>query len=301
MSFADRLDAAVMEVGHPLVLGIDPHFDLLPDEFATASLSLASHEERAEAVEAFCGQLVDLAAGKIAAVKPQAAFFEILGSHGMRAFERTVARAHGHGLLVIGDVKRGDVPSTAKAYARAYLHGDAPSICDAITVNPYLGTDACVPFVDACRESGRGLYVLVRTSNPGSSQFQEHGKPPLTELVADAVSTWGEPLLGECGFSSVGAVVGATHPEELARLRKRMPRTPLLLPGVGAQGATAADCKAAFPDPAHPWRGALINSARGIAFAWKKPEHARRSWKDAALHALDTSIAELRDALGLQG
>ena len=301
MSFADRLDAAVMDVGHPLVLGIDPHFDLLPEEFAAASRPLASNEERAAAVEAFCEQLVELAAGKVAAVKPQAAFFEVLGSHGMRAFERTVERAHGHGLLVIGDLKRGDVPSTAKAYAQAYLHGEDSSVCDAITVNPYLGTDASAPFVDACRENGRGIYVLVRTSNPGSALFQEHGTPPLTECVADAVSAWGEPLLGECGFSSVGAVVGATHPEELARLRKKMPRTPLLLPGVGAQGATAADCKAAFPDPDHPWRGALINSSRGIAFAWKKPEHAQRSWKDAALHALDQTVGELRDALGLQG
>ncbi len=299
MSFADRLDAAVMDAGHPLVLGIDPHFDLLPDEFGRARAADASKEERASVVESFCKQLVEIASGRVAAVKPQAAFFEILGAHGLRAFENTVAHAHQHGLLVIGDVKRGDVPSTARAYAQAYLQGEEPSVCDAITVNPYLGADANQPFVDACKQSGRGLFVLVRTSNPESALFQEHGEPPMSEVVAAAVSAWGDGLVGECGFSSIGAVVGATHPAELARLRAKMPRTPLLLPGVGAQGATAADCKVAFPDSKHPWRGALINSSRGIAFAWKRPEHANRSWKDAAHKSLDTTVAELREALEL--
>jgi orotidine-5'-phosphate decarboxylase len=299
MSFADRLDAAVEDVGHPLVLGIDPHLDLLPKEFSAARSLQASNEERAAQVEAFSAQLIDVAVGQVAAVKLQAAFFEIHGSAGMKAFENTVARAHDHGLLVIGDVKRGDVPSTAKAYAQAYLVGDAPHVCDAITINPYLGADATQPFLDACQGTDRGVFVLVRTSNPESALFQEHGDPPLSEVVADAVSTWGNASIGECGFSSVGAVVGATHVEELARLRKRMPKTLFLLPGVGAQGASAADCKVAFPDSNHPWRGALINSSRGIAFAWQRPEHAQRSWKDAARVALGVTVAELRRALGL--
>ena len=296
MSFIDRLDAAVTDVGHPLVLGIDPHLDLLPTDFAAARSAEASEEERADQLEAFCSELIDLAAGRVAAVKPQAAFFETLGAHGMRAFENTVIKARKASLLVIGDVKRGDVPSTAKAYASAYL-GKREAACDAITVNPYLGADATEPFLEACREHHRGLFILVRTSNPKSGLFQDHGQPPLCETVAAAVSQWGVGLVGECGFSSVGAVCGATHIDELASLRKKMPHTPLLLPGFGAQGASAKDCVCAFPDPTNPLRGALINSSRGIAFAYRKPEHAQRSWKDAAAHALATTIEELRSAL----
>jgi len=301
MNFADRLDDAVARVGHPLVLGVDPHLDLLPEEYARARSLEVPRAVRADALTAFCCELINIAAGRVAAVKPQAAFFELLGADGWRAFESVVEHAHAQGLLVIGDVKRGDVPSTARAYATAHLGSaeDGRPACDAITVNPYLGEDAMQPFLETCVATGRGLFVLVRTSNPGSGLFQGHGDPPLAEVVARSVAGWGEKLRGECGLSSVGAVVGATHPEELQRLRAAMPHTPLLLPGLGAQGATAADCRAAFPDPTHPWRGGLINSSRGIAFAWRRPEHANRPWKDAARKALDATIAELRDALGL--
>ncbi len=305
MKWIDRLDAAVERVGNPCLLGVDPHLDLLPEEYAVARDAHAPRTERALALEQFCKELLDVAAGRVGVVKPQSAFFEVLGADGVRAWESVVAHARSCGLLIIGDVKRSDIASTAAAYARAFLEDDSAETgaarCDAITVNPYLGTDSIEPFLDSCRASEGGLYVLVRTSNPGSGEFQLHGTPGVCERVAAAVSAWGEGFLGECGMSSVGAVVGATHPAELKRFRDAMPRTPLLLPGYGAQGATAHDVADAFIDPERPWRGAIINSSRGIAFAWRKPENTGRHWKDAASSALDDMIADVRGALGRAG
>ena len=297
MSFADRLDAALEEKRTPALVGIDPHLDLLPDEFAVAREEYASRAERADAMQRFCTELLDVVADRVAIVKPQSAFFEVLGADGVRAFENVCAHARSLGLLVLGDVKRGDIASTAAAYATSFLTGGKHR-CDAITVNPYLGPDTLLPFVDVCRETGGGLYVLVRTSNPGSSTFQLHGDPPLWRVIAAAVDTCGAGLVGECGFSSVGAVVGATHPTELAELRAAMPRTPFLLPGYGAQGAGAADIVPAFSDRAHPWRGGLVNSSRGIAFAWRRYEG--KSWQDASSHALDVMIDDLARALGIK-
>jgi len=301
VNFADRLDAALERVRTPALVGIDPHLELLPEPFAVARDARAPRAERAAAVEAFGKQLVDLVAGKVAAVKPQSAFFELLGADGARAWENVVAHARAAGLLVIGDVKRSDIASTAAAYATAFLEGlpgtPHDALCDAITLSPYLGSDTLEPFVRACARSDGGLFVLVRTSNARSGEFQEHGEPHLCERVADAVAHLGAELVGECGYSSVGAVVGATHPVELVNLRGRMPRAVLLLPGYGAQGASARDVRAAFTDPARPWRGALVNSSRGVAFAWREARHAGRSWQDATRHALETMLGELRDAL----
>ena len=198
--------------------------------------------------------------------------------------------------MVIGDVKRGDIGSTAAAYASAFLSGgpgaDPATLCDAITLNPYLGTDAVRPFLDACAETGKGVYVLVRTSNPSSAEFQTHGEPSLAERVAEAVVGWGADLVGDSGFSSVGAVVGATHPAELARMRALMPRAPLLLPGYGAQGAGAADVVAGFDERG---RGALVNSSRGILYAWRQRQGV--GWRDAAHDAAASMAEEIRAAL----
>ena len=302
--FGDRLDAAVAAVENPCLLGLDPHLDLLPEPFAAARDPQRPRRERAAAVEAFCIELLDLAAGRVAAVKPQSAFFELFGADGVQAWENVVRAAHERDLIVIGDVKRSDIASTAAAYATSFLTGlpDASSaeraaLCDAITVNPYLGDDTLEPFTDACRRAGGGLYVLVRTSNPGSGAFQAHGEPRLCERVAEVVDGLGSCLRGESGWSSVGAVVGATHGQELADLRRRMPHTPLLLPGYGAQGAGADDIVPAFVGGASPWAGGLVNSSRGIAFAWRRPENNGRSWKDAARDALDAMIQDLRGAL----
>jgi orotidine-5'-phosphate decarboxylase len=301
VNFADRLDAALEKVRTPALVGIDPHLELLPEPFAVARDPRAPRAERAAAVESFCKQLVDLVAGRVAAVKPQSAFFEVLGADGAAAWERVVAHARSAGLLVIGDVKRSDIASTAAAYATAFLEGlpgtPREHLCDAITLNPYLGSDSLTPFVESCARSGGGLFVLVRTSNAKSAEFQEHGEPRLCERVAAAVTTLGDGLVGRSGYSSIGAVVGATHPQELARLRALLPRAVLLLPGYGAQGASARDVRAAFTDRAKPWRGALVNSARGVAFAHREAANAGRSWQDATRRALDHMIGELAGAL----
>jgi orotidine-5'-phosphate decarboxylase len=299
MSFADRLDDAVRALQHPCIVGLDPHPDLLPPEFAVVRDERAARAERAQALGAFCFELIDVCAGRVAALKPQSAFFELFGADGALAWERVVARAHAAGLLVIGDVKRGDIASTAAAYATAYLEGlpgaDAASLCDAITINPYLGDDSLQPFVDACARSGKGAFVLVRTSNAGSARFQLRGDPPLACEVADAVHAFGAGLVGRSGWSSIGAVVGATHAAELRAFRARMPATPFLLPGYGAQGAGAADVVDAFHG-AGP-SGALVTSSRAIAFAYRAGPHAGRPWKDAAHAALDGMIADVRRAL----
>jgi orotidine-5'-phosphate decarboxylase len=303
MSFADRLDAAVRRAGNPCLLGIDPHLELLPEPFACARDAALARGERARALGDFCCELVELAAGRVAAVKPQSAFFELFGADGAAQWERVVRCARDAGLLVIGDVKRGDISSTAAAYAQAFLEGlpgASAARCDAITVNPFLGRDSLEPFAAAARRADAGLYVLLRTSNPGGRELQSHGDPPLYERVADMVRDLGSELRGACGLSSIGAVVGATLPEELARLRGRLPSTPFLLPGYGAQGAGAAEIRAGFlPEDGGRGRGALVNSSRGVAFAWKSGPFAGRPWKDAARLALDAMVADVARALRL--
>jgi orotidine-5'-phosphate decarboxylase len=292
MHYADRLEAALEAVGHPCLIGIDPHLDALPEEFAIARDPKAPRSERARALGDFGCAVVELFAGRVAAVKPQSAFFELFGADGALAWERTVRAARAAGLIVIGDVKRGDIDSTARAYAHGLLEG--AHACDAVTVNPLLGEDSITPFLEACARAEAGLYVLVRTSNRGSALFQQHGTPPLYQKIADAVVAWGSASLGACGLSNVGAVVGATHPAELSDLRARMPRTPLLLPGYGAQGAGAAEVAGGFLAGG---RGALVNSSRGILFAYRDPRHAGLHWKDAALRALDAMKGEITAAL----
>jgi orotidine-5'-phosphate decarboxylase len=303
VNFADRLDTALERLRTPCLVGIDPHLALLPEPFAGARDPARPRAERAELMSAFCRQLVDVVRDRVAAVKPQSAFFEVLGADGVRAWEDVVSYAREAGLLVIGDVKRSDIASTAAAYATAFLEGpagdDRRALCDAITINPYLGSDTLEPFVESCERTGGGLFVLVRTSNPGSGEYQDSGSPRLCERVAGTVDRLGVRLMGACGLSSLGAVVGATHPEDLVRLRGCMPRALLLLPGFGAQGATARDIQPAFTDTERPWRGALVNSSRGIAFAWRQPRHAGRDWKDASRAALDAMIAELDQALSV--
>jgi len=296
VNYADRLEAAVSAKGNPCLVGLDPHLALLPEEFASANDPAASREDVARDVCDFLMGILEAVADLVPAVKPQSAFFEQLGPPGIEAWERLVAAARGAGLLVIGDVKRGDIGSTAAAYAKAFLTGgpgaDPATLCDAITLNPYLGTDSMRPFLDACQEADKGVYVLVRTSNPSSADFQTHGEPALAERVAEAVVGWGSELIGESGFSSVGAVVGATHPAELARMRALMPRTPLLLPGYGAQGAGAADVVGGFDERG---RGALVNSSRGILYAYRDREGV--SWREAARDAAAAMAREISAAL----
>lgn len=293
MNFADRIIEQVERFQHPIVVGIDPHLHLLPKEFEVARNTDAPRAERADALARFGCDLIDAIADKGAIVKPQSAFFEVLGADGVAAWERVLQHAHAAGMTTIGDVKRGDISSTARAYAEAHL-GDGPGRCDSVTLSPYLGDDSIEPFLPFV-EDGAGIFVLVRTSNPGSAGLQQHGNPSVAQRVAAAVHTWGESARGEHGWSSVGAVVGATHPNELAAFRASMPNTLLLLPGVGAQGAGPKDVVAAFSDPKRPLQGALINSSRGISFAYTKRTGV--DWQIAAREALTDLASSVKRAL----
>jgi len=278
-TFADRLAEAVGERRSQLVVGLDPRLDLLPLE-----LRGDAHVGRPAAAEAtarFCCGIVDAVAPHCVAVKPQLAFFEALGADGIAAFERVVGYARSAGLLVIVDGKRGDIGSTARAYADAYLEarGALGPLADALTVNTYLGSDSLEPFVAACRRSGAGLFCLVKTSNAGGVDVQDlilsDGRP-VWQQVALLVHELGEDLIGDCGLSNVGAVVGATYPRAIAEARKLMPQSILLLPGVGAQGATPADIARAFTSgPA----SALVAASRSVMYAFRDGEE---DWRAAA-------------------
>jgi orotidine-5'-phosphate decarboxylase len=267
--FADRLANAVDRKRSQLLVGLDPRADLLPVE-----LRGEAHVSRGAAAEAcarFCSGLVDAVAPYVVGVKLQLAFFEALGSDGMRAFEEACAYARTAGLLVVADGKRGDIGSTARAYADAYIEqreGAGPPV-DALTINPYLGSDSVEPFIAACRRSGTGVFCLVKTTNAGSADLQDvtmsDGRP-LWHHTAQLVNDWGAGLVGNRGLSSVGAVVGATYPRAVAEARKLMPRAVLLLPGIGAQGSTPADVARAFTSgPA----SALVSVSRSVIYAFR--------------------------------
>jgi orotidine-5'-phosphate decarboxylase len=300
MNFADKLCAAVEAKRTAAMVGLDPHLELLPEEFAAVRDASLPRPVRAARMGDFCCELVDLVAPLVPAVKPQSAFFEALGADGAVQWERVVRRAREQGLVVIGDVKRGDIQTTARAYAAAFLEGAGESsahACDAITLSPFLGSDSIEPFLDVCARTGTGIFVLVRTSNPGSADFQRTGSPELSFRIAERVARWGERVLGSSGLSSVGAVVGATHAAELASFRAAMPRAPFLLPGYGAQGATARDLGGAFLAGG---RGVLVNSSRGISFAYREPRYAGSTWQAAALSATRAMIDDLATAAGVR-
>jgi orotidine-5'-phosphate decarboxylase len=258
--------------------------DLLPVELrGEAQLGRAG---AAAAVERFCRGLVDAVAPYVVGVKPQVAFFEALGADGIQALEGICAYSRAAGLQVIADGKRGDIGSTARAYATAFLEGEPP-LADALTVNPYLGRDSLEPFVESCRRHGTGIFCLVKTSNPGSADVQDVELAEggvLWQHVARLVRSVGDDLVGERGLSSVGAVVGATFPAEIRAARELLPQTPFLLPGIGAQGATAADAAPAFA--AGPAAG-LVSASRSVIYASRGDD-----WRDAAAAAAATLARE---------
>ncbi len=278
-SFGDRLAEAVERKRSQLVIGLDPRPELLPVE-----LRGATHTGRfaaAEACERFCRGIIDAVAQYVVGVKPQLAFFEALGADGIRAFEGVCDYARAAELIVIADGKRGDIGSTARAYAAAYVEprdGRLP-VADALTVNPYLGRDSLEPMLAACRRSGAGLFCLVKTSNSGSADIQDlvlsDGRP-VWHHVAELVEDWGADLVGERGLSSVGAVVGATYPRAIGEARRLLPRSVLLLPGIGAQGARPGDVSRAFTSgPA----SALVPVSRAIMYAFRSDTD---DWRGAA-------------------
>jgi orotidine-5'-phosphate decarboxylase len=278
-NFADRLAEAIERKRSQLVVGLDPRPDLLPVE-----LKGGAHGDRREVADAcgrFCRGLVDAVAPFVVAVKPQIAFFEALGADGLRSFEEVCAYSRTAGLQVIADAKRGDIGSTARAYAAAYLesaNGNGP-LADALTVNPYLGRDSLEPYLAACRREGSGIFCVVKTSNSGGSEVQDLALSDgrhVWHQVAELVAEWGADLVGEHGLSSVGAVIGATHPRAVGEARRLLPRSILLLPGVGAQGATPADVARAFTSgPA----SALVSLSRDVIYAFRT---TGADWRGAA-------------------
>jgi orotidine-5'-phosphate decarboxylase len=240
---------------------MDPQWDLLPPPFRKL--------EPEAALLRFSLEMVESLAELVPAMKFQVAFYERFGSSGFRALEQAVRRARALQILVIIDCKRGDIGSTAQEYAHAYLDEEGPLACDAVTLNPYLGRDSLEPFL-AFFPRGKGAFALVRTSNPSAPDLQDLDVSghPLFETVGEKVKEWGSPFVGENGYSSLGAVVGATYPQEAERLRQVLPETFFLLPGYGAQGASEADIALAFD---RKGEGVLVNSSRAILFAYRDP------------------------------
>lgn len=308
--FTDRLYEAVRAKGSPVCAGIDPRPDMIPQEYFARAFELhgKSPEGVREAVRGFCLEVLEIVAPHVPAVKPQAAFFEALGPGGFDDLAAICARARELGLLVIADVKRGDIGSTAEAYAQG-LFGDrevrgarlSSIMADAATINPYLGADGIVPFIERAQEFGAGVYVLARTSNPGSAEFQQlplKEDGTLVDEVARKIDAWGSESVGDCTYSDVGAVVGATHVDAARRMRELMPRTPFLVPGWGAQGGHAEAVKACFGGDV---MGAIVSSSRGVMHAYASgplAEYGETRWKDAVDHAARNLNKEIRQLCG---
>lgn len=295
-AFADRLTERVRALGHPLCAGLDPHLERIPPLFRSGSMEPAA-PETAAAVERFCVAVLDRLAGRVAVVKPQAAFFERLGWPGVRALCAVMRAARERDLLVLLDAKRGDIGSTARAYAEGWLGSEAPARADALTVNPYLGLDSLEPFAKTAEATGAGVFVLVRTSNAGAQDFQSlpTGDRPLFERVAESLAPLAERLAApRSGWSSLGVVVGATWPEESRRVRELLPRALFLVPGFGAQGASAGDALAGLvPGPDGRPEGGVVSSSRALLF----PEAAAAADAGAWERAIDEAVDRAAEAL----
>jgi orotidine-5'-phosphate decarboxylase len=302
-NFADDLLSAIEEKGPPVCVGLDPVWGRLPEKLKH---NFRDEVERLEPIGEFCYGVLDAVAPIVPAVKLQSACFERYGPAGMDLMRMIVRAAQDLGLIVIGDVKRADIGATAQAYAEGHMKGlfdpfgATTGVPDAITVNPYFGTDGIQPFVDVAAEEDRGVFILVRTSNPSAREIQDiadAGGRKVYEHVAAMVARMGdgEDLLGQRGYSCVGAVVGATYPQEARRLREMMPRQIFLVPGYGAQGATAADCAAAFKADG---TGAIVNASRSVIFAYADPKRAGQDWRKAVESAARQFADDIRKAVG---
>jgi orotidine-5'-phosphate decarboxylase len=294
--FADQLTISIRRSGNPVVVGLDPRWEQLPAGLKSG-VEAGDRAAQADVFTRFCREIIDVVAPLVPAVKPQAAFFEQLGPAGMTALGQVIQYARSRNLLVILDGKRNDIGSTATAYADGYLGAESAWGADALTINPYLGDDSLTPFVQIAEKRGAGLFVLVKTSNPGGGQFQDlafEGQT-LYRRVAEYVEQLAAQTAGDCGYGLVGAVVGATYAQQLVELREAMPHTLFLVPGYGSQGGTAKDTAAAFDEQG---LGAVINNSRGIIFAYERKEYATRfgeaKWQQAVEAATRDMIDQLR-------
>ena len=299
----------IKKLNAPIVVGLDPKLQFVPEFIQKKAFEEYGEtlEGAAHAILEFNKGIIDTTYDLIPAVKPQIAMYEQFGIPGLKAFKETVDYAKSKGLVVIGDIKRGDIGSTSEAYAVGHIgkvkigsQSIAPFDEDFVTVNPYLGTDGVKPFVDVCKENDKGIFVLVKTSNPSSGEFQDQkiDGTPLYELVGKQVAKWGEDFMGD-EYSNVGAVVGATYPEMGKILRNIMSKTYILVPGYGAQGGTAKDLKPFFNEDG---LGAIVNSSRGIIAAYKQEQYAQfgeEGYADASRAAVEFMIKDIREGVGL--
>jgi len=303
----NKLMTKIKKTKAPIVVGLDPMMDYIPKHIKEQAFDQVGEtlEGAAEAIWQYNKAIVDATYDLIPAVKPQIAMYEQFGIPGMIAFKKTVDYCREKDLVIIGDIKRGDIGSTSEAYAVGHLgkvQVGSKSFAgfneDFATVNPYLGSDGVKPFIKVCQEEGKGLFILVKTSNPSSGEFQDQlidGRP-LYELVGEKVAQWGEEHMGD-DYSYIGAVVGATYPEMGKALRKLMPRTPILVPGYGAQGGSGSDLVHFFNDDG---LGAIVNSSRGIIAAYKQEAYAafgEENFAEASRAAVVDMVNDIEGAL----
>lgn len=303
----NKLVGNIKKTNAPIVVGLDPMLNYIPEHVQKKAFAEFGEtlEGAAEAIWQFNKEIVDKTYDLIPAVKPQIAMYEQFGIPGLEAFKKTVDYCKEKGLVVIGDIKRGDIGSTSAAYAVGHLghvqvgsKSYAPFDEDFVTVNPYLGSDGVNPFIDICKEENKGLFILVKTSNPSSGEFQDQlvdGRP-LYELVGEKVAAWGEAHMGD-EYSYIGAVVGATYPEMGKVLRKVMPKSYILVPGYGAQGGQGKDLVHFFNEDG---LGAIVNSSRGIIAAYKQEAYAKfgaENFGDASRAAVEAMVADISNAL----
>ncbi len=301
----DKLIKRIIELQNPTCVGLDTSFDYLPDDMKRG---VTNFDEAADAIYEFNKNIIDNVYDVVPSVKVQIAYYEAYGSAGIRAFERTVNYAKEKGLIVIADCKRNDIGSTAACYSKAYL-GETPLNgravkafkADMLTVNGYLGFDGIKPFVEDVKAHDKSIFVLVKTSNPSSGELQnlklENGKF-IYEQMGELVSEWGKDSVGEYGYSDVGAVVGATHPEEAEKLRRELPHTFFLIPGYGAQGGSAQMLKVCFDSDG---LGGVVNSSRGIICAYKDAKYAGKTYAEAARAACLDMQKDLASVIGKMG
>jgi orotidine-5'-phosphate decarboxylase len=298
--FADSLIERIRALGHPLCVGLDPHLGQIPELFRRGSMA-PGDPETAVAVAEFLGAVIDRVAGRVAIIKPQIAFFEQLGWRGIEVLDRLSSNARERGLQVLLDAKRGDIGSTAEGYAAAYLGRDAAMPVDALTINPYLGFDTIEPFARVASAAGRGIFVLVRTSNPGSGDLQDRDVEgePLFGRVADGLAKTANAMVGsKTGWSSLGVVCGATWPDQARRVREALPNALFLVPGYGAQGASASAAVQGFRPGPNGLEGGIINSSRAILFPPSAASAtAAKTWEAAIDSALTQAITDLSEAI----
>lgn len=299
--FGDMAIDRARGLGHCFCLGLDPHLSMVPPVFRCGDMS-PNAPSSIGAVEDFLTAVIDQTADRVVAYKPQSALYERLGSAGIALLERLVDYAHARGSLVLLDAKRGDIESTAEAYAEAYLAPDSPNPVDALTINPYMGLDTIEPYLRLSRRFGKGVFIVLRTSNPGAAAFQDLqvGDETVYETIATGLQPLTEALAGATGWSSLGVVVGATVPEEATRIRALLPKAIFLLPGYGHQGGDVARITAALvPGPAGIREGGLISSSRATLFPAGASTGSISTWRAAFTDQFDRDVdsvaASLRD------